>query len=636
MADIKRTIPGFERTANTLRRVVKDAPERRLELEVGDATRPDFVPQFKNKWFDNEYNVSVRAAEHLDAVVTTRGNKIRYETPGYTVIQYEKPEAGDEGGFEFEWELPSKPDSNILPFTLRYKGDVRFYHQPALTQKEIAEGAHRPENVVDSYAVYVDKKNHRKGGNNYASGKIQHIYRPKAIDANGNEAWCKLHIPETGEAETNIDCSVEVPQDFLDAAVFPILVDPTFGYTTIGASQSSIGQEASDRSRRRGVEVSPGTTGTIDSFSAALSMSDSNDTVDTRVALNEKDSVTTNEHGELASVIDLNTSITTTPGWFTYTANDESFPDSTLILTINADGSDIAGSGDRANVQFDNGDSNNIYQWTLTGATAFADTNADPYEASPSPTVASLFSIYATYTAGPTYTLTADAGSFTLSGTAASLTASRLLTADAGSFTLTGQDASLLASRTLTADPGSFTLTGQDATFSRSYVLDAEAGSFTLTGQDATLTYSGVGCNLLQETGDALLQENDDNILLESCSDGPSGPTYTLTADPGSFTLTGQDANLLVGRVLTADLGSFTLSGQDATFSRSYVLTAESGSFTLTGQDVTLTYSGVAGNIKYYNGSSWVVKQLKRYNGSTWENVDIKRYNGSSYDTLTY
>ncbi len=65
--------------------------------------------------------------------------------------------------------------------------------------------------------------------------------------------------------------------------------------------------------------------------------------------------------------------------------------------------------------------------------------------------------------AGPTYTLACDAGSFTLTGNAAALTASRLLSTSAGSFALTGNAAALTVRRLLTADVGSFALLGNDA-----------------------------------------------------------------------------------------------------------------------------------------------------------------------------
>ena len=111
---------------------------------------------------------------------------------------------------------------------------------------------------------------------------------------------------------------------------------------------------------------------------------------------------------------------------------------------------------------------------------------------------------------GPTYTLTADAGSFALTGIDAGLQASRLLTADAGSFATTGIDAGIVASRMIAAD----------------------AGQFVLTGIDADLTYSGA-----------------------------VGPTYTLSCDGGSFAFSGVDAGLFTSRIIQADLGSFELTG---------------------------------------------------------------------------
>lgn len=70
---------------------------------------------------------------------------------------------------------------------------------------------------------------------------------------------------------------------------------------------------------------------------------------------------------------------------------------------------------------------------------------------------------------------------------------------------------------------------------------------------------------------------------------GGGGSSTTLTADNGTFTHTGQDANLLFGRKLTADYGSFALSGQDVTLTKTtaYSISADYGSFSLAGQDVT-------------------------------------------------
>lgn len=115
---------------------------------------------------------------------------------------------------------------------------------------------------------------------------------------------------------------------------------------------------------------------------------------------------------------------------------------------------------------------------------------------------------------------------------------SRKLTAEAGSYALTGQNVSLSVSRSLNAEAGSCALTGNDANLRTERRLTAEAGTYALTGQDAALTYTPLG-------------------------------SYVLTASDGSY----------------------TLSGQDVAFSRGYVLRAEAGSYSLTGQDAALIYS---------------------------------------------
>lgn len=169
--------------------------------------------------------------------------------------------------------------------------------------------------------------------------------------------------------------------------------------------------------------------------------------------------------------------------------------------------------------------------------------------------------IWVPVSTGGAYTLTAEQGSYTLTGQAAGLLAGRVLAAAQGSYTLTGQDVALLKGNTLTADQGSYALTGQDVALLRGLLLSAAQGSYALTGQDATLTYTPLGA-------------------------------FSLTADQGNYTLTGQSASLLWGPVLAAGQGSYTLNGQDATLTYTpvgaYILTAGQGSYALTGQDVLL------------------------------------------------
>src|SRR6185369_3095109 len=59
----------------------------------------------------------------------------------------------------------------------------------------------------------------------------------------------------------------------------------------------------------------------------------------------------------------------------------------------------------------------------------------------------------------------------------------------------------------------------------------------------------------------------------------------TLTASPGTFTLSGQAATLSRGKALTAAVGTFTLTGRAATLSagHGFALVAATGHFVLTG-----------------------------------------------------
>lgn len=165
-------------------------------------------------------------------------------------------EGMEDGGFEVEVVLEGKPASNVFEFQLTNYNNFNFFYQPELTQVEISRGHTRPENVVGSYAVYHKaKKDHIVGQTNYATGKAFHIYRPKAIDANGVEQWAELSYK-------NGVLSVTVPESFLDSAAYPVRVDPTFGYTTAGGSTGGF------NGVRTGVAASPTSSGTVDKISA--------------------------------------------------------------------------------------------------------------------------------------------------------------------------------------------------------------------------------------------------------------------------------------------------------------------------------------------------------------------------------
>ena len=137
----------------------------------------------------------------------------------------------DYDGFEFEVILKSIPSTNIVDFRFEGWENYDFYFQPRLTKQEIQEGAYRPENVINSFAIYSKgKRDYIKGNINYGTGKIGHIYRLKAIDSNNNSVWIDNVNYTNGVLRAIVD------QTWLNNAVYPVTIDPTFGYTTEGAS----------------------------------------------------------------------------------------------------------------------------------------------------------------------------------------------------------------------------------------------------------------------------------------------------------------------------------------------------------------------------------------------------------------
>lgn len=222
-------------TDTTFGLTAKNDIRDRIDVEVGDAKSASFRPQMKVMRWDNEVNFSMRHVE-TDAetpTISLRNGVVIYAKPAIEVHQYDKADAGTDGGFEFEWVLKAVPASPILQATMQTKG-LEFWYQDVLTQEQLdLWGDGRPANVIGSYAVYHATKGVLvdSAGQQYKTGKFCHIYRPEASDAVGQRVWCDLNIDVT-----NGLLAVTVPLAFLQSATYPIRVDPTFGYTSQGAT----------------------------------------------------------------------------------------------------------------------------------------------------------------------------------------------------------------------------------------------------------------------------------------------------------------------------------------------------------------------------------------------------------------
>jgi len=390
----------------TYKTTPKDDPKDRIEVIIGDDKEQDFKPQVKLKRWDGECDFSVRLKENgtETATVVSKDDKVTWDKGNFKIEFYEA-----ENAHKFVWFLKKKPKTNKVEFTIQSKGLV-FYYQPELEDSEVQEMAERegitlleakrkcrPENVVGSYAVYMENPGTNwVGGKEYKAGKFGHIYRPHLYDSNGLEAWGDLHI------ENGI-YSVEIPQDFLDKAVFPIFANDTFGYETKGVTSQSYAYTwdgGTEQTYRHGSYFLASKNGTIDKLTIALS-ADSSVSVDTMVFVNEKDSVATNSHGEIGNSERLDLSLTTTKSWYDFDFNDESIISGrNYIFNATGNAADIPSDFHDADVWKDSGgDADSSYRKDFT-TSAYSVAQEDPFVSAPYFNY--IFSIYATYTPAAT------------------------------------------------------------------------------------------------------------------------------------------------------------------------------------------------------------------------------------------
>ena len=130
------------------------------------------------------------------------------------------------------------------------------------------------------------------------TGKILHRYRPIAIDANGNKAWCNDEVDRYIDP-TNIRTTT--PQQFLDEAVYPVTVDPDLGYTAIGGGVYHIRQETIPK--RRGSSWTMPVDGTANYIRARIRGS-AGVTNDCKAMVNQKDSGGANVHAQITATVE--------------------------------------------------------------------------------------------------------------------------------------------------------------------------------------------------------------------------------------------------------------------------------------------------------------------------------------------
>jgi hypothetical protein len=110
------------------------------------------------------------------------------------------------------------------------------------------------------------------------------------------------------------------------------------------------------------------------------------------------------------------------------------------------------------------------------------------------------------------------------------------------------------------------------------YTLTASPGAFSISGTDVDLTVSST---LDAASGSFNITGSDVEFSI----------TSILTASSGAFSIAGSSINLVLSSKIVADVGAFLLSGQDASLDRGFVIPVDTGSFVITGFDASFSTS---------------------------------------------
>lgn len=190
------------------------------------------------------------------------------------------------------------------------------------------------------------------------------------------------------------------------------------------------------------------------------------------------------------------------------------------------------------------------------------------------------------------------AGTYTLTGTAATLKVARKNVAAAGSYSMTGTAATLIKGHPIAAGAGAYTFTGQAATLKHAWRLTAAAGAYTMTGTAASVLHNwklAAAAGAYTFTGQAATTRKGYPLVAGVGAYALTGAAATLrhawmlAAGAGSYALSGQAATLLHAWRLAAAAGAYALNGAAASLLHSWRLTAAAGAYNMTGTAATLT-----------------------------------------------
>jgi hypothetical protein len=208
---------------------------------------------------------------------------------------------------------------------------------------------------------------------------------------------------------------------------------------------------------------------------------------------------------------------------------------------------------------------------------------------------------------GGNKTIAADAGSYTITGTAVGVLHGWKIAAAAGSYAITGTDVTLRRGQKVAADAGSYAITGTNVSLLHTWKVAVAAGSYTITGTNVGLNKGqriAADAGSYSITGTSVSLYHGWKVAAAAGSYAISGTNvstlhaWKVAAGAGSYVITGTDVTLtktVAGAfTIAADAGSYDITGSDASLLVARVIAGSPGSYSITGTAVTLTYAPLA------------------------------------------
>lgn len=251
---------------------------KKSEIIIGGEINK-FVPNINfNRWSDEAwFNINHKETIISNEKENFNNDKIEIKANSFLHRFYEL----ENKKLEYEIEVEENFDKNFIEFDIDFSDNLQFYFQKSSydewndsaelkilhpTFEDFQIYNDRSEEVENSYAVYIAKKN-----NQYTTGKFVHIYRPKIYNKKDEFIYGNILIDEKNK-------KLIVSWDSKFKAV---IIDPTFGYDTVGASSyGNSGAKMGSSSQMGGVE------GTSVKYHLAVASVDGGDN-NIKVSLNE-------------------------------------------------------------------------------------------------------------------------------------------------------------------------------------------------------------------------------------------------------------------------------------------------------------------------------------------------------------